>query len=435
MRSAATMTSGVDGRVEQAPPADATAHAHRAERPHGRPFTGLAFAVVAIVLLPLLQPAGPGNSAPVDVAIAVAIVVVALATACAHARHHLPYAVPVGVLVLAGSIAGLLRATTATTLLALFQDLFLLAWAATVVNVARDTRALRVVFGAWAIASICWAGVLMVALLVGNDGLAGITARNGGRAALTFSDPNLAASYFVVSFAIVAASRVPRPPVLRALAYALLVAAIVAAGSNGGLIGLAIVVLVIGFASLARRLGTVAAIAVACLLAIPSAFVVGTAFGSLTRQAQDPGSSLHDSLGRLSSSVISRGTIFGEDLRLAAQGDLIGIGPASTKAVLERDQAAYVKEAHNDYLATFVERGLMGAIGLILLIGAVALRARVALHRTGEPAVLSAVPNPAALVAALVAVLVSAGFYEVLHFRHVWALLGVVAAVGLVRAR
>jgi hypothetical protein len=41
------------------------------------------------------------------------------------------------------------------------------------------------------------------------------------------------------------------------------------------------------------------------------------------------------------------------------------------------------------------------------------------------------VPRPELLVAALAAIAVSAMFYEVLHFRHVWALLGLVAALEL----
>ena len=40
-------------------------------------------------------------------------------------------------------------------------------------------------------------------------------------------------------------------------------------------------------------------------------------------------------------------------------------------------------------------------------------------------------PRPELLGAAAGAVLLSALFYEVLHFRHVWALFGLIAAVEL----
>jgi hypothetical protein len=44
-----------------------------------------------------------------------------------------------------------------------------------------------------------------------------------------------------------------------------------------------------------------------------------------------------------------------------------------------------------------------------------------------------AVPRIAPLVAALVAVACTGMFYEVLHFRQVWALFGIVAAIALAR--
>jgi hypothetical protein len=39
-------------------------------------------------------------------------------------------------------------------------------------------------------------------------------------------------------------------------------------------------------------------------------------------------------------------------------------------------------------------------------------------------------PRPAALVAALVAMALAGAYYEVLHFRFVWLLLALMAAVG-----
>jgi hypothetical protein len=45
------------------------------------------------------------------------------------------------------------------------------------------------------------------------------------------------------------------------------------------------------------------------------------------------------------------------------------------------------------------------------------------------------VPRPELLAAAAVAVAISAMFYEVLHFRHVWALFGLIAALELTGQR
>ena len=83
---------------------------------------------------------------------------------------------------------------------------------------------------------------------------------------------------------------------------------------------------------------------------------------------------LRDSVGRSGSSTAERGSIVAEGFALFLDGDTTGYGPARTKATLQNDQAPYVKEAHNDYLATLLERGVIGCVGLVLLIVAIALR-------------------------------------------------------------
>ena len=45
------------------------------------------------------------------------------------------------------------------------------------------------------------------------------------------------------------------------------------------------------------------------------------------------------------------------------------------------------------------------------------------------------VPRPELLAAAVIAVGFSGLFYEVLHFRHVWALFGLIAALALTGGR
>jgi O-antigen ligase len=88
-----------------------------------------------------------------------------------------------------------------------------------------------------------------------------------------------------------------------------------------------------------------------------------------------------------------------------------------------------VKEAHDDYLATLVERGALGFVGLMLLIGAVVTRAISIDPRRLSPDFRRVVPSTAPLIGALVAMTVSALTHEVLHYRHLWALLGILAAV------
>jgi O-antigen ligase len=122
-----------------------------------------------------------------------------------------------------------------------------------------------------------------------------------------------------------------------------------------------------------------------------------------------------------------------EGLALLLRGDkVLGVGPGNTEATLRAEQAPYVKEAHDDYLAAVLERGPLGAAALVLLAVAIAVRSR----RISAPDGLSAdfravVPRPELLAAAAVAIAISAMFYEVLHFRHVWALFGLIAALEL----
>ena len=93
------------------------------------------------------------------------------------------------------------------------------------------------------------------------------------------------------------------------------------------------------------------------------------------------------------------------------------------------EQNFYAKEAHNDYIGTLAERGVLGALGLFLLVCAIVTRSIAIVRRPRAPELVAAVPRPSALVAALTALAVSAVFYEVLHFRHLWVVLGIVAAL------
>jgi O-antigen ligase len=141
---------------------------------------------------------------------------------------------------------------------------------------------------------------------------------------------------------------------------------------------------------------------------------------------------LRDSLGRSNSSTSERATIVREGTNLWLRGDAAGFGPARTKATLASSQAPYVKEAHNDYLATLLERGLIGALGLLVLGIAVLVRC-VRLVMGTLPKVYADLVPRAWLLGVIGPVIATAGgFYEVLHFRHLWAWLGLIAALVLV---
>lgn len=415
------------------PAADALVTAPAAIRPARRSRLAPLSVAIAVAALPLLRPVGIGNSAPVDVLIVLAIGVTFLSVVATRAVVHLPYVVPVGLLVLAGAIGAFLHERTGAAVLALGQDLLLFLFAVAVVNACRTPREVGAVVRAWALSAPIWAALMVVAVATGNDGLAGISARTGSRAALTFGDANLAASYFVLSILVVAAARTPRRRVLRTGAYLLLGVAVALTGSLGGALSLGIAVAVLAVRAAARRFGAMAAVALVLLVTPVVAVGVRGAYDALSTAAQDPNSALHDSLGRASSSSAGHDRILAEDVHLLKNASVFGEGPTSTKDALAREQVIYVKEAHNDYLATAIERGALGIVALLVLVGSLVVQSRRALARSDEPGIARAVPTVFALVAALVAVACTGMFYEVLHFRHVWALFGIIAAIALAR--
>jgi O-antigen ligase len=139
---------------------------------------------------------------------------------------------------------------------------------------------------------------------------------------------------------------------------------------------------------------------------------------------------VREGVGRSDVSVEQRETLRRESVRLYTEGGVLGEGPVSTKARLERDLAPFPKEAHNDYFAALLERGAIGVVGLILLVGGVAIRG-VAVTGTRFASVSLVLPRPHALAGAVGGTMVAMTVYELLHVRHVWALFAIVAALYL----
>jgi O-antigen ligase len=388
-------------------------------------------AVVAIAGMPLLVPSGPGNTGLADVGITVCIV---LTLACAVRggwQFRLPYAIPVLLFTLAGAVALLSVSASPGIWIVLPQDLFTLLWACSLANLARDPRALRTIVRAWAWSGLAWAVLMLLGVFTKQGWLSGVSARNGSRASLTFGDANLAAGYFVTSLLLLRAARVPAARPVRYLACAVLITAVFFTGSNGGFLALAAGTAV-GCVLRLRRHNAAVAMSVACLLTLGIGFAATHVDEAAIRSwAQQQAPILRDSIGRSGASSESRGKIADESLQLWRHDSVWGIGPSLTKEALDRQQAPYPKEAHDDYAAALIERGVLGAIALALLLS-VAWR-RLAGVATGSlsSAYALAVPRPELLAAAGLGYLISGFFSEVLHFRHLWALLGISAGLDL----
>jgi O-antigen ligase len=389
---------------------------------------------VAVATMPLVRPHGPGNSsAIIDLQILLALVATLLWAAASGRPLHLPYALATAVTVLAGALSSVANDHAQQGLIALFQDAVLLAWAAAIANLARTPAALRLLLVAWAVSAIAAAGFLDVAYLSGHQALAGVAATEGTRAALAFDDPNMAASYFVASLMVILAVKVPRNPLLRALSTLLLLVAILFTGSNGGIATLAVCVAIIFVVAVRRRHGLVpAAGAIVVLLAAGTLVALVFNLAALQLMAQESSIPLvRQSVGRSAQSAHERSLLIGEAAALYQANVLFGIGTNAYKETLAHDQAPYVHEAHDDYVAAIVETGVLGAIGLLLLIGAVGVRTLAVVRGRLKPGFAAVVPSVLPLAAAVAGVAVSAGFYQVLHFRHVWLMFGIVAGLYL----
>jgi O-antigen ligase len=234
-----------------------------------------------------------------------------------------------------------------------------------------------------------------------------------------------------------AACKHPRSPGVRRIGYALVLIAIGFTGSNGATLTLLIGVMLSLAVTRYRRFGALAGLTTLAL----SVLVAGVMFvyvmprvdlNQIRGQAAGSIPLVRDSFGRSGGSTSQRTTIVQEGANLWLRGDAAGFGPAQTKAALAATQAPYVKEAHNDYLATLLERGLIGALGLLVLGIAILFRCMRLVLGTLPKAYSDLVPRPWLLAVIGPVMATAGGFYEVLHFRHLWTWLGLIAALVLV---
>jgi O-antigen ligase len=390
-------------------------------------------AAAAIVFAPVLQPILPGHSAPVDSLMALTVGAWLLWASFVREGQRLPYALPVAVLIVGGALGALAGPVPNAGLLALVQDLALLLWGAAIANLCRSATTLRLLLTTWVWSSIGWVCVLFAAVATHNNALAGVTAREGSRVALTFGDPNVAANYFFISIMLMWAIGRPRRRGLRVLVTGMLLLAIAMTGSNGGLLSVVIgaaATLVVG---VARRYSVMPALGAACaLVLLVFAASVSIHPDAIAEAAHNSNSQLlRNWIGRGTKSTSDRQMIIHESIPLLYRGGPLGQGPVSTKPRLQADQAPFVKEAHDDYLAALSERGVIGVLGLLLLLCSLASRTWTVVSAPLRPEVAEVVRFPPAVAGVLMGVLMEGLSYEVLHFRHVWALFGFLAALSL----
>jgi hypothetical protein len=391
----------------------------------------------AIAALPLLTPQGPANTAPVDAFIIIAIAATLLWAGWSRQRLRFPYVAGVGTMIVAGCLAALFGHYPHAGLLSLAIDFFLLGWVLTVANVGRTGASAGFLVRAWCVTGSIW-GVAFVAFIGRSAAAAGYAMADSARVGFTLGETNGAGLYFALTILVILAGGWPRRlrwrvPVLACLVFDLMLTGSLA-GISGFLAGLALALVV----RTAARSGGAAALILALVLTVVAggAYEVMHRDQVVERTQSSQNLLLRNSIGRAQQSAWERQMITQETLHLWKTSSLLGLGPNATKNTLKQQQAPYPKEAHDDWTALLVERGILGFTGLLVLVGEIVVRASMAgSRRRLGPGLAAGLPAPEFLVGALATVAVYSFTHQILHDRGVWTLFGLLAAFSLWRGR
>jgi O-antigen ligase len=437
VNAARTVTQATVTRPTAAAPALPAAYATSARtRTYGESLA-LTTTAIAVALMPLLRPGGPGNLAPVDLVVGLAIACSLLWAGVAGRRCRFPYGLPMCLFMAGGALAAMNGPVPTAGIVAIAQDVWVLAWCWTLVTVTSSPRGLRIILATWSYSAVVWVCLLFVGLVAHATFLTGQTPSEGSRTALTLIDPNYSANYYFISGMVMWASGFPRRGWVRVLVTVALLAAILSTGSNSGIVSVLVGGSALSVLAVHRRHGPALAVAALSALLLAGAFAAShVSLAGLQERAHGSRHAfLRDGFGRQEASLTARQNLLGESISLFEDGGPLGEGPVSTKVRLHNELAPYVKEAHDDYFAALIERGVLGFLGLAALLSAVGYRA-VGLVRARLPDGFAAVlVRPYALTAAVAGVMTASLVYELLHVRHVWALFALVAAVSLAGRR
>jgi len=386
----------------------------------------------AIFFLPLLLPSGPGNSALVDL-FAVSYVVAALFGLLRSGRPlRWPAGAAFGLILTASLIALVASANPSKGLLNLVIDLYLFALFLAICNdLSGRERALHTILKVWTVAALAWGTLLILTFLQAlppalAKALLGQTFDD--RLATTTGNPNLAASFMLVSYFVALSSPWPRRRVARFLVLGWILFGMYVTGSNGALTGV-----VAGWAFLAlgpylraaRTREQLMAFVGVLLLLVTIALGVTVAVVGVPRfgladvsafAAHERDGAFADNLGRLDRGTRVRLQLWDSGFRGSGSRLAIGLGPGEAIDVVVNAKGRN-QSLHNDLIAYLIERGVLGFVGILALYAAL-LRwgGRLLVARGRGPDTMRG------LGAGVAANLLMSMSHETMHFRHVWVL-------------
>lgn len=398
----------------------------------------MRYVVALACLAPIVAPSGPARTAIVDPLIALGLAVFTVLVLTRRQTLRLPFLPAVFVISVSSLIAAINAKQPGMSALTMFQDAYLYAFLVMLANVmlTRDTARLRI---AWTWVAIAIAIFGFVTLFAERHVTPfDIIRPKGPRAYASFYDPNMFASYLVMSLFMVLSLGGIIGRRLRWSALLILGAALLATKSNGGMLSW-----VVGFGVWAavrawtRRVSPLA-LAGGGLMAITTVLaavwmISGFGWGASELETLTANSFL----GRAEHSSETRFKIWQrlENSYLTAP---LGIGPGNsswqtlTVADAERPKGSMQsKEAHNDYLAYAIERGPLALLALLVLLGQGFGKVRTWWRRRVREGDVA--DSDGALAASLMGALAAASVHaltiEVLHFRHFWMLMAIICAL------
>jgi O-antigen ligase len=232
------------------------------------------------------------------------------------------------------------------------------------------------------------------------------------RSAGTFDDPNMAANYLALSLLLVTASSVN--PKLKVLALPVLTLALLLTGSLGAVLALGVATFCWVILVLLRRPG----LKVVALAAGLSAVLVALLWGYLlvpTIRITAPGSTraveVVRPLDHISKSIADHTRTIGTAFALWVKHPFhLGIGPG-TLEYYEQEQGVGAFEAHNDLLASLLEKGLLGFL-LLLAVWVVLFRQALKVATLGRFGI--------GLAFAVLVIFMQSQQIELIHWRQIW---------------
>lgn len=398
--------------------------------------------IASILALPMQTPRYDYNVTPSDVVILLFIVLAAASFWRSRVRLRLPLTAGFVLAITGGAVAVTQSIVTRESASALLQDAYLFAWFLLVVNLiaVAPEKLVRRAAVVWMLVAVAVGTFTWIIQLRCPESIPVIfghtTATRFCRVSGTLFDENLAGYFLVIGLFVAWAAPRPRGLFGKAIVTVPIVLGINATQSITALIVLiagAVATAAVSFVS--RRQAAAAATILVLALAVIAVAALPPDFErdpSGVLQSIGSEGTFEGSLGRSDTAFSGRSQRWREALQFFGGNLLIGIGPASTDNALAAQRAPIGGELHNDYVAGFLERGVVGGIGVVVLFGAAAAWAmRVAIDRSLRRRGW----RPAAFAGAMIAVLLTAITLETLHFRHQWLLFALVIGLGLRQER